>query len=308
MNNVSAILAADLHLDDGQPVSRTDNFLDAILKKIKFISDLCDEYDAPLLIAGDIFHHWKPSPDLLRLAIEYMPRFIAIPGQHDLPQHNLALYHKSGLAVLEAAEKAVVLRNMDGLLYRPEEDFGPQHDDWQVVGYPFGVEPKSLRRKQSRKTVCMIHQLVSYKTKPFPGADDVKAKTLLDELTGYNLILSGDNHQSFTLFKDKKILVNPGSIPRLSAIQIKHRPRVYLWSAKTDEIETVYLPIDRNVISREHIDKEEEKDRRIDDYILRMKSDYEIDLSFQTNLKQHLAKNKVPKEIANIIWGAVEGN
>ncbi len=311
MNKPSALLAADYHLRDSQPLCRGDDFISAMISTSKFISDICEEHKIPLLIAGDIFDHWKPSPRLLSLAIEYMPKFIAIPGQHDLPEHNLLLHHKSGLAVLEAAGVAIVLNNPRGEIYLPEKEWADQ-SNWMVVGFPYGSKPALLgnikRRYPSRRKVCMIHQLISHIVHPFPGADAPTARGILGDLKGYDFILSGDNHQQFTLSHRSQLLVNPGSIFRTKADQIDHTPAVYLWSAEDNSFEKILLPVENDIITRDHLDQQEEKDQRIDDYIERMKSDYEIELSFENNMREHIRLNHktIDKELTNFIFSCME--
>lgn len=98
----NAILSADIHLSESPPISRTDNYLETQSKKLKFLRELQAKYKCPVLDAGDIFSHWKPSPWLLSKAHAELPdNLYTIPGNHDLPEHSIKLYYKSGLAVLE---------------------------------------------------------------------------------------------------------------------------------------------------------------------------------------------------------------
>lgn len=306
MNKPSAVLTADYHLRSDQPLCREDDFITAMITASDFIRQLCERYEIPLLIAGDVFNHWKPSPELLRLAIEIMPPFIAIPGQHDLPEHNLHLHPKSGLAVLEAAGVATVLKDPRGQVFLPEKEWAGQ-SNWLVVGYPYGSEPKSLRRKYpSRRKICMVHQLVSHVKQAYPGAKNSTARALLNSLPGYDLILSGDNHQQFTLEHRSRWVINPGSVFRTKADQIDHRPAVYLWSAEDNSIERIELPVDKDIITRAHLEQEEQKDKRIDDYIEHMSQNYKIELSFKDNIYKHIEANKIDKALERFIHSCME--
>jgi DNA repair exonuclease SbcCD nuclease subunit len=223
MNKPSALHIADYHWRDSQPLCRGDDFITALINTTDFIHEICERYDIPLIIAGDVFDHWKPSPSLLRMAIEHMPTFIAIPGQHDLPQHNLRLHEQSGLSVLEAACVAIVLE-----IFLPETIW-PKQSDWVIVGFPYGSEPSQIlgSRYQQRRKICMIHQLVSGGTSPFPNAKAASVRSLLRKLPDYDLILSGDNHQRFTFEYNNRRVVNPGSVFRTKADQIDHKPAAY---------------------------------------------------------------------------------
>ena len=103
-----------------------------------------------------------------------------------------------------------------------------------------------------------------------------------------------------------RLLVNPGSMMRITAKQIDHKPRVYLWYADTNTVTPVYLPIEEGVISREHIDKVQDRDERIHAFISKLNEDWKAEMSFEENLKAFFNVNKVPGTIQNIIHKAME--
>ena len=64
--SADAILTADIHLTDKTPVSRTDDYIQAQERKLKFLAGLSQENDNCLILcAGDVFDHWKASPFML---------------------------------------------------------------------------------------------------------------------------------------------------------------------------------------------------------------------------------------------------
>ena len=111
------------------------------------VAKLQEEYDCPVIHAGDLFHHWKPSPWLLTQTIDLLPKqFYTVYGQHDLPQHNWELRGKSGIKTLERAGKTKVL---EGVHYgqQPKEP-----DNFQIEG----------------KNILVWHHMVFHKEKPYP--------------------------------------------------------------------------------------------------------------------------------------------
>ncbi|KKL99820.1 hypothetical protein LCGC14_1810530, partial [marine sediment metagenome] len=82
------ILTSDWHLREDTPICRTDDFWSAQWNKVDQVMALQSKYDCPILHAGDLFHHWKPSPYLLSETIDHLQgsRFYTVYGQHDLPQ------------------------------------------------------------------------------------------------------------------------------------------------------------------------------------------------------------------------------
>lgn len=242
--NPSAILVGDMHLSDQTPICRTDDFVKARNRKVKFVKRLQDKYKIPVIQPGDVFDHWKPSPELLRWAIETCPTMLSIPGQHDLPNHAFAEYNRSGHGVLEAAGKIQLVAG----LYKRQ--------GFTVTGFPWAspLEPLEGHTDDCR-AVAVAHYFTYMGKKPFPGITTPHmASSVLRKLAGFDLVLTGDNHQSFVYEHEGRVLVNPGSMLRTTASQENHEPCIYLWDAKTNGIEKVLLPFEKGVISREHID------------------------------------------------------
>ena len=284
-----AILMADMHLRDDQPVARTDSYWEKQFVKLDFIGGLQDSYSSPppILNAGDLLNHWKPSHQLITKIMQHLPRnFYTILGQHDLPQHNIKLYHKSGIAPLEEAEHLQILHS-----------------------YHYGQTPTApvLSSYEVGDRKILVWHFMTYKDeKPFPLHKGPSAMRLLRKYPQYDLIVTGDNHIPFVEEYEGRLLVNPGSMMRIRADQIDHKPRVYLWYADTNTVTPVYLPIEKGVISREHIDKVQERDERIDAFISKLGSAWEAEMSFEDNLKKAVNANKIPKLVQDIIYKAIE--
>ena len=288
----TALLTSCWHLRESQPTCRTDDFWEAQWRKVKFIKELQDEYSGcPILNSGDLFHHWKPSPRLISYCIDYLPFMYIIPGNHDLPNHNLGLLEKSGLWTLEKAGKIKILQTELGKAWCLGEN------EWSEVDGDTDFKGKSI---------TIIHKLINH------PQSSTTAKQLMNQLKGYDLILTGDNHQSFFVGyqyeKDKDtLLINPGSLTRQTADQDKHVPTVFLWYAETNEFDTVPIPIEKDVISRDHLVKAEERDERMEAFVDRLDDDYEIELSFKKNLKSYFNSNRTHRAVKEMVWESAEG-
>ena len=278
---VDAILTADWHLREDTPVCRTDDYMKAQATALLEIRRLQALYHCPVLVAGDIYHHWKPSPFLLSWTMDWLPDNIqCIPGNHDLPQHNPELFYKCGLEVLLQAEKIKVLStDMKGHLQLTDRD--------------------------PDLTIMMLHQMTWTTKVPWKGCQADSAHKVLKDHPKFDLILTGDNHKPFVVEHKGRLLVNPGSLMRMTADQIDHKPRVYLWHAESNEVTPEFLPIAGGVISREHIKRVEERDERMEAFVSKLGEQSEIGLSFEDNLKRFLDENNVNEITEKIIWGAV---
>lgn len=294
----TAILSADWHLRADTPVCRTDDYISAMQNKVNFIIDLAKKHQIPILIAGDLGHKSQWPNWLLEWTINKFreTNIIAIPGQHDLPNHKLELLEQSGIGVLQAAN-AINL---------PLYHYCSETLNFETYCYPYGkeIEHRNLINVPSPSNlICMTHQMVIESEAWFPGQVAKKGIELLINFPEYDLILSGDNHKPFVVKHEGRLLVNPGSIMRNTTDQINHEPRVYLWYKDINEVEAVYLPIQKDVVRTDHIINVDIKarDSRMESYIERVKDDIEIELSFEDNIIKHIRKYGIDEVVKNKI-------
>jgi len=278
------ILCSDFHLREDTPICYTGDYQQEQWNSVDFVSDLQNQYDCPVFHAGDLFDKWKPSPWLLRETILHLPnQFFTIYGQHDLPQHSLDQVDKCGINVLEAAGKLKVL-----------------------PGYHWGQGIYTGANRIPRFEKVLVWHHLTYMRRPFPGAFLGMAQALLNQYRQFNLIVTGDNHQSFATNFEGRLLVNPGSLMRMDADQIDFKPSVYLWYADTNTVQRVFIPIEEGVISRDHIVVKEERNARIDAFVNRLDDNWEASMSYEDNIVNFLKKNIVRQEVKQIVYNSME--
>lgn len=320
LRRADAILTADWHLRKDQPICRLDNYQEAQNKKIVWIKELQNKHkdpltgECPILLAGDVFDTWKPETissgfEIATWAIRTLPNeIISIPGQHDLPYHDPNSFDKSPLAVLKEAKKMRVFTEIGEPYWKKSWKFSVTPIPWQY-DLSLYCPPKHTSAIPPPRKIIMIHTLVMEPRTHNPNIKyDITTEQLLDTFKEYDLILCGDNHMPFT-YRNKRnqLLVNPGSIMRMRADQIEHKPRVYLWYAKENEVELVYFPIQKDVVSRDHIEEGKEPSTKNLIKCLEGKNAKELAISFSDNINKHIRKNKVNSEISNRIFKAMEG-
>jgi len=289
------ILTSDWHLREDQPKCRTDNFWEAQWKKVRFIRELQERYGCPVVHAGDMFHHWKPSPYLITMTLKHLPEnFYSVYGQHDLPQHNLDLAYKAGLSTLDTA----------------------RHQELLLSGVHFGKEPRKqdsyvanlLLPENKGRPILIWHRLVwaGYES-PWPGCTDPHAQQVLKQYPEYDLIVTGDNHKPFVEHLNGKLLVNPGALTRQEADEADRIPVVYLYYAKENEVGALRIPHEKGVVSREHIERKQQKDKRIEAFVSRLDTDFDTDsVSFEGNLDRFEKQNDIKSRVMEIVRGAIE--
>lgn len=285
--SVDAILTADWHLRESTPRCRTDDFEEAQWGKVEQVARLQKKHDCPVLHAGDLFHHWKPSPRLLSQASQRLPlNFHSIYGNHDLPQHSIDLAEKSGLYNL------ITNRKVSQLDSRKAD---------------VGFDNAEIRIGSGR--ILIAHVFTYVGKAPFPEAErEPEGHYLLDTYPNFDLILTGDNHQPFVCREEGHLLVNPGSLTRQNADQIDHKPRVYLYNSKRNKVKPYYLDCKKGtkVISRQHIKQKKERDERISAFVERLGTEWEGDLDFEENLKRFEKSNGVDKKVMEITYKALD--
>lgn len=282
---VDAILTADWHLRDSQPVGRTDDYFQTMLGKIKWVADLQQEYDCPVLHAGDLFHTWKASPYLLASVMNILPyQFYTVPGNHDLPNHSIVLYNKSGLAVLSQAERInITCVN--------------EVKNFSIQGIFYGGPFTSVKNID----VLMCHEMIYQSPEFWQKENGSQALAFLKKHKGYQLIVTGHNHKPFTAEHKGRLLVNPGSLMRMNADQKDYKPRVYLWNKETNTVKIKYVPIDKEAVQTIHIEKSKARDERMESFISKLKSSKEVGLSYEKNIENYLANNRVRTSVKEII-------
>jgi len=306
----TAILTADIELRAFQPTCRTDNHWEAQARKIKWLRELQEKYDCPILDAGDLFdkrYKTNPSHELLGWAMANLPQpLYTVPGNHDLPGKSIANYSNSAMAVLEGAGKLNAVRSPK-YAYRFEY-IGEKRETFRVWGFPWGAELKDDHdvNQMVSKSVALVHAMVYKEFEPFPGCEGYTAQQVMDLLPGFDLIVTGHNHQTFTHTDGKRLLVNPGSLMRNDADQMDFRPSVFLWYAEANRVRQVFVPIEEGVISREHIDEVKARESRMDAFVEKLGDQAEVGVDFLQNLEAVVDREDVPVEVKDKVWAYVE--
>jgi hypothetical protein len=102
-----AILCSDLHLRETVPSARAEkDWYEVMENHLNALRKAANTWygELPIVCAGDVFDRWNPSSELVRFAIQKLPRMFAIPGQHDLRYHDYESRLRGAYGCLVAAE------------------------------------------------------------------------------------------------------------------------------------------------------------------------------------------------------------
>ena len=302
-----AVVAADLHLRETCPGFREpEEFFPAQTKKLLHVRDLCNELGCPLLVAGDLFDHWKPSPFLLTFAFENLPeKVIVIPGQHDLLGHSLENIARTGLQTLASANRVLIrVRGSTTFLGA----FTAQ--ETSVYGYGYGEKAQNLKsRVKNALSVLLIHELCCDREQPWPGAGAATSTSVQRRFSNYDFVVSGDNHQTFiTPGRVGKIPthINPGSMMRTTIDQLDHVPSVFILFDDGTHCREA-LPHDKLTVSedRKRVSLKSMNEEDVLAYVRKTRKHFERGLSFEENLRKYFHKEQVDKVVRKIILEAL---
>lgn len=210
MSRVIAILCSDIHFSDLKPRARAaeDSWYEAMERTMWPLREEQMTHHCSVLIAGDIFHRWNPSPRLINFAIDALPQMsYAIPGQHDLPHHSLERIDRSAFWTLVHAGAVAYLK------HGAPHDI-PGADNWVMYGFPWGTEPWELPENPDAKRIAVVHEYCWTKGRSYPGApEEGNYKRLAEKYKDFDVAVFGDNHIPFKM-DCKPLIYNSGAFIR----------------------------------------------------------------------------------------------
>ena len=111
------LVCSDIHFSDVNPVSRIDNYLEALLAKMGQIRAAAEKLRIEaLIISGDVFHVKAPSRvshSLTQIVMDCFQKFscpiLCLPGNHDLSDNRLDSLPRQPLGTLFKAGVAINL-------------------------------------------------------------------------------------------------------------------------------------------------------------------------------------------------------
>lgn len=304
------LICADIHLRDTQPIARVDDYWEAQWKTWEYVQDIFQQTGcAYMLIAGDLGDKPEWSNRLLyQFLIEshsLATRIVFVPGQHDLPHHQKANFPESGCGILSRLGWINYVDQVENNHLTLQEG----DEEVEVYGYWYGDKDKTIltRKDNKRIKILLLHKMVIDQPL-WPGQKAMKQRGLAVKYPNFNLIGTGDNHRSFMVQEDgKPLLFNPGSMMRMAADQMDHKPIVGVYDTIPGSLLMFDLPYSNNELSDSHI-KAAEKRKKIAANIAeaRFSPTGTSTKLFRERLQSRFEKDETRKEIRDIVWGAME--
>jgi hypothetical protein len=289
-----AVVCSDLHLSLIKPVCRADkDWMEVQARYLKQLKEVAGEL--PIICAGDIFDRWNPSPELINFALRELPDgMLCVPGQHDLPFHQIDQMARSGYGVLAFTGKIQDLTK------------GPVSLKGAVVwGFGWEEEIKPPIKNNALK-IAAIHRYCWMTGSSYPGAPDTgHVNAYKKKIQGYDVAVFGDNHAGFVKqISALTTVINCGGFIRRKSDEIDYRPMIGVvysdGSVSRHRLDTAgdlfhEIPEDRKEVPFD-----------MKNFIDGLEGLGEHGLDFKEAVTRHLNSEEVDSEVRQIIMKALE--
>lgn len=298
---VVAVLIADVHLSQMPPRCRRyeEDWFMAMRRPLQEVKNLASRYEVPVLCAGDVFHHWRAEPQLINFAIKNLPTMYAVPGQHDLPLHNLEMIERSAYWTVALADRII-----------PVEYGKPLQTDNGLIlhGFPWGKPLTPLEEKTETKMhVALIHDYFWTGVHCFPGApSDKECRRFAKQAVGYNALVFGDNHKGFLTKCGDVPAFNCGGMMRRASDEEKYEPQCGLLCRSGNIIIHKFNTLkDQFATTAEEVT---DKKRKIDiqDFLAGLGDLQTISMDYVEALQFYIKKHQVADEVRKLILEAID--
>ena len=216
------VFITDPHIANKQPESRTDDYNQAVFKKLEYVFEFCVEKNVKnIILGGDLFHSYKVNPELavtfVDLVQKYNLQIYYILGNHDIQGANRNYIDKTSLGLLSRYDWFHILNDT---VYKFKNTI--------ISGLDFTVEkscesfydfPHSDYEKSKYYKILALHAMIVNEPSMII-AGKYRQINKHDIETDADLLLVGHYHHGFEsivrgeYFGHAFSMINPGSIAR----------------------------------------------------------------------------------------------
>lgn len=305
-DRMKILITGDMHITDNRPVNRVDDYGETVLHKTGFIFRTADKEEVSAIVSPGDFTDtpslsYSEFSDIVDLFKNYSDiPFLCTFGQHDMQYRtkvNTALSAFNSALDNFHILQAGAFRVIDHVGF-----YGCSYDEDPV-------DPAEVIKSEVHTNVLLIHRMLLNKKIWSTQTEFENARSFLRQHK-YDLIVSGDNHQSFENHTtDNRWLFNCGAMMRNKIDMIDHKPYVVLFDTDTRLHKKIYIPIEpaEKVFDMRKVTIEKERDENLDAFVSGLSEHKEMSLSIEDNLNHYIKNNKVDKSVVDIIMRSLRG-
>lgn len=275
------IVTGDWHFKGMNPRARLDNYQEALTRKINEVFWLAVRYKADaVIVPGDVID--SPATTIstivaLGTLLQLAPcPVLTIPGNHDLWSANPGSKFRTPYGLLASLK---LIRDITEEPFESINESTGLFGNATVTGHGYTIETDTEAgmsqfapppsSESYRDIIHLVHSMLMAKS---PGFD--MRHTLISQVkTTAKVIISGHEHTGFNIVRrdDGVLFINPGALCRLSASQaeMERQVQVVLLTVNDNgQADAELIPLRSalpgwEVLSREHLEQEQEKQDRI---------------------------------------------
>lgn len=300
------LCCGDQHWTTKSPKNRKDDYFQTVLDKLRQEVAIAKKESCQcMLFPGDLFDSFRENHLLVQEVMKILQQFtwpiIAVAGQHDQQFHNSDL-KGTPLHTLETARLLMIAGSEPICLTNGVAVYG---SSWKCE-IPEITTPERLN-------ILVLHKMIVDEKLWAQQEGHTWANHFLIS-SGYDLIVSGDNHHGFTTSKGKKHLINMGSMMRSTIAQIDHVPAVSMYDTDLRQFKVIPLNIKpiEDVMQLEKVEKEKERNEKLDAFVASLKGEslelsHKMKLDFRNALNDYIEENNIDADVSAILTDCMEG-
>ena len=302
---------SDTHLLFDSPQARLDDTHKTGLEKFEYVLSWAQANSAVILHSADFFdkrRSWYLLPEIVTLLKKYKVPILAVFGQHDQYMRSMVTRHATMLGILEQAGLVKILGHE--LIY---SEIGEPTEVFHIWGAGYGEEiptPTSKSIPNCEYNILVIHAPIAVEPL-WPGHNYIDAEKFLAEHTEFDMILCGDIHRNFGIMdKVGRWILNTGPMIRRRAVDYNFHHKPGFWIIDTEKEnrpnhrvsweEIPHLPAEK-VLSRDHIEREEESEEILQEFVDAVDVQFDAGVDFDDNLEKFLVANNIPQSVIDIL-------
>jgi hypothetical protein len=164
----------------------------------------------------------------------------------------------------------------------------------QIYGAGWNAEVPDIVDK-SAINILITHRLIVQEKLWEGQKDPIKSKSFLFQ-NKFDLIVSGDNHQSFIETRGDRFLINCGSLMRSRIDQTTHQPCFYIYDTDTRKVKKYLIQIEpfAKVLNVAVATKEKEDNVKLEAFVKGLSKEESIEgLDFTKNMEEYVKENRL---------------
>ena len=311
------VSCTDLHFTSKRPACRSDNYQKTMLKKFEQLLSEAKQTELHLILcAGDFFDSAKRNigfsllSDLIELINQYSDvSILTVPGNHDLVYHIQDIEDTPLRVLKESCSNFHVCDTRRFRIKGSSKSYdifgagwGWEHEELKKLYY----DAKFLPSDKPIVNILLTHTtLFEWDLPAWADQHSYVARDFIDFLDNtlkinFQLIISGDNHESFVAQRGGTLLVNSGSMMRSKIDLMGYKPEYAVYYAVDSKpsgfaVQLKPFKLATDIFNMEYVNEHKEIKAAInldfDKFLSEINSAVAITLDYQTALQQVIKKN-----------------